>query len=175
MKFEDLKVGVRFLDDGHMLSEVVSREVRDDGVVVVRLRYFPSWGEPGERSLFDNLTRHHKMVELFRPLAADPVSAPAAPARETVLEEAARIVDGPRRTTYGHPRDNHARTAAIWTAQLSAKLRPGEVITPREVCLLMAGVKLSREAHAPHRDNLVDLGGWARNAEIVSDEGEVAA
>lgn len=95
-----------------------------------------------------------------------------SPKPETVLEEAARIVDGPRRSTYGHPRDNHARTAAIWTAQLSRKLRPGERITPRDVCLLMAGVKLSREAHSPHRDNLVDLAGWARNAEIVDEPTE---
>lgn len=94
------------------------------------------------------------------------------PAGETVLDEAAQIVDGPRRHTYGHPRDNHARTAAIWTAQLSRKLKPGERITPRDVCLLNAGQKLAREVNRPHRDNLVDLAGWARNAELVDEAPE---
>jgi len=84
--------------------------------------------------------------------------------QETVLEEAARIVDGDRRADYGHPADNHRRTAAMWSAYL------GVGITPRQVCMLNALQKIGRDAHRPKRDNLVDLAGWARNAELCDGE-----
>lgn len=80
--------------------------------------------------------------------------------KETVLEEAARIVDGDRRDDYGHPLDNHRRTAEMWSAYL------GYEVTPRQVCMLNALQKIGRDAHRPKRDNLVDLCGWARNAEL---------
>lgn len=79
-----------------------------------------------------------------------------------ILDEAARIVDGPRRADYGTPMENHSRTAALWAAYL------GVPITPRQVCMLNILQKLSRDAHAPKRDNLVDVAGYARNAELCT-------
>ena len=93
---------------------------------------------------------------------AEPVTADTA--APTVLEEAAELVDGPRRHTYGHPRDNHERTAALWSAYL------GVPISARQVCMLNALQKVGRDAHRPWRDNLVDLAGWARNAEMCSED-----
>lgn len=86
---------------------------------------------------------------------------------ETILEEARRIVDGDRRQDYGHPSENHGMTAALWTAYL------GVDVTARDVCLLNILQKVSREGSgAPKRDNLVDIAGFARNAEIVSQVAE---
>lgn len=102
----------------------------------------------------------------WRPLTPEEQRIEDAVQRATVgdrsiLAEAHAIVDGARRLSYGHPRDNHQRTASMWAAYL------GRPITPRDVCMLNALQKISRDAHRPGRDNLVDLAGWARNAELV--------
>ncbi len=81
----------------------------------------------------------------------------------TCLTRAADLVDGPRRTTYGHPNDNHRRTAEMWSAYL------GIPISLRQVCMLNILQKCARDAHAAKQDNLDDICGWARNAEIVSE------
>jgi hypothetical protein len=94
-----------------------------------------------------------------------PVEPPSPPA--SVLSEASTVVDGPRRETYGHPKENHARTAAMWNGFLANKLKAP--LTMRDVCWLNILQKASRDANANHRDNLVDTAGWARNAELVSD------
>lgn len=85
------------------------------------------------------------------------------PPKVSVLEEASNVVNGPRRETYGHPRDNHSRTAAMWSAYL------GIPISMRQVCMLNALQKISRDVNKAHRDNLVDLAGWAANAEMVEE------
>lgn len=79
-----------------------------------------------------------------------------------LLKEADEIVAGDRNESYGHPLDNHSRTAAMWSAYL------GVPITAEQVCHLNILQKLSRHAHAPKRDNLVDVIGWTLNAEIVN-------
>lgn len=78
----------------------------------------------------------------------------------TILQEAATVVDGPRRLDYGTPLDNHSRTAAMWAAYL------GVPITARDVCMLNVLQKASRDRHGAKRDNLVDIAGYARNAEL---------
>lgn len=85
---------------------------------------------------------------------------------ETVLEEAARIVDGDRNAAYGDPAGNHGTTAAMWTAYLQRRgLLTGE-LDARDVCLLNVLQKTSRDAHWRQRDNLTDICGYARNAEL---------
>jgi hypothetical protein len=73
----------------------------------------------------------------------------------SVLEEASAIVRGPRQDAYGTAKVNHDRIAAIWSVIL------GVPVTARQAALCMIGVKLAREAHAPKRDNLVDIAGYA--------------
>lgn len=73
---------------------------------------------------------------------------------ETVLEEAGRLVYGDRQEAYGHPADDYERTALIWSAIL------GFPVTAKQAALCMVGVKLSREAHRPGRDNRVDGAGY---------------
>lgn len=81
-----------------------------------------------------------------------------------ILLEAQDIVDGKRREDYGHPAENHARTAAMWSAYL------GVPITPRQVCVLNILQKCSRDAHSATHDNLVDVAGWSRNAQLCTPE-----
>jgi hypothetical protein len=73
----------------------------------------------------------------------------------TILEEAQRLVYGDRERVYGHPREDFARTAAMWSALF------GRRFEARDVALAMMCVKLSREAHQHKRDNLVDIAGYA--------------
>ena len=82
---------------------------------------------------------------------------------ETVLEEARRVV-AERRASYGSPAKNHAMTAALWSAYL------GVPVTPRDVCHLNGLQKVSRDrTGTPKRDNLVDIAGFAENAQMVEE------
>jgi hypothetical protein len=85
----------------------------------------------------------------------------------TILEEATKIVDGPREDNYGHPALNFERTRLIWMGILHSKLTPGSEITCEEVALMMVGLKLAREVHKPTRDNLVDGCGYLRCIEKI--------
>lgn len=82
---------------------------------------------------------------------------------ETILEEANRLVNGPRQGDYGHPLEDFRRTAAIWSAIL------GVEVTPQQVGLCMIGVKLSRECNGHKRDNLVDAAGYAQTVQMVEE------
>lgn len=90
---------------------------------------------------------------------------------ETVLEQAARIVDGPRREMYGHPKENHACTADLWTTYLRRRglLADSANLDAHDVTMLNVLQKVSRDANTRQRDTLVDIAGYVRNAEIVDE------
>lgn len=81
---------------------------------------------------------------------------------ETILEEAQRLVHGPRQQSYGHPFDDFSRTGRIWGAILGIPDVP-----PDKVALCLVGVKISREVNAPKRDNRVDMAGYAETLDLV--------
>lgn len=98
--------------------------------------------------------------------------------KPTILDEAALVTSEARQWSYGTPADNHGRTAALWSAYL------GIPISTRQVCMLNILQKISRDANKlppdaseaavresnrSLRDNLVDIAGYARNAEILGD------
>lgn len=87
----------------------------------------------------------------------------------TVLDEAARLTVGDRQADYGHPIEDHTRTATMWSALL------GRPVTAEQVCLCMVALKLSRQCHRPKRDNLVDACGYLRNVEMIEERRLVAA
>lgn len=100
------------------------------------------------------------------------VVAPDSDPDELPHEEAARIVLGPRGAFYDSPRRNFGRIGLIWSGLLGRKLRDGQLITARDVALMMVGVKLSRESFRHKRDNIVDGHGYLMTLQMILDEDE---
>ncbi len=86
----------------------------------------------------------------------------------SVLDEAARIVTGARRSAYGKPEDNFARIARLWNAHMENTGRD-PCFTARDVPTFMRLMKEARLAETPdHRDSIVDIIGYAAcTAELV--------
>lgn len=71
--------------------------------------------------------------------------------RGEILDEANRLTHGDRNKNYGTPYVNHKRIADIWSVIL------GIEVTPAQVALCMAGVKIARLVETPdHLDSFVD-------------------
>lgn len=87
------------------------------------------------------------------------------PPSETILEEAQRLVYGPRQGAYGHPIDDFGRTGRLWGALLGLD----RDVTAEEVALCMVAVKLSREVNKPARDNRVDGAGYLAALQLVTE------
>ena len=86
----------------------------------------------------------------------------------SILAEADNIAGEDRSRDYGHPLVNHQRIAGIWNIQLAGILTAP--ITPRQVALMMIGVKLAREVNTPKRDNLLDIAGYVKCIDIIDTE-----
>ena len=71
-----------------------------------------------------------------------------------ILLEAHALINGPRQAAYGSPAENLGRVAGMWTLYL------GRPVTAKDVCLMMALLKLCREMNAHAHDNLVDCAGY---------------
>jgi hypothetical protein len=86
----------------------------------------------------------------------------------TILDEAAKAVDGERQHVYGHPGEDFKRIAEYWTIHLGDRLK--SPIRPEDVGFMQMMVKLSRLYHSPnHRDSLIDIAGYARCNEKVQE------
>lgn len=81
---------------------------------------------------------------------------PVAPHSESVLEEAARIVNGDRAADYGDAQASFDRIAALWAPIL------GVPVTAKHVALCLIQLKVSRACTSDKRDNWVDLAGYAQ-------------
>lgn len=81
------------------------------------------------------------------------------PLSENVLQEANRVINGPRDKDYGHPRNDFAKTAAFWSTLFRVE------VSPEQVALAMILLKVSREMNRPKRDNIVDIAGYAGTIE----------
>jgi hypothetical protein len=79
----------------------------------------------------------------------------------TILKDAHNIIYGDREKTYGHPSKNLNTIAVMWNAYLNAK-SGGDDINAKDVAALMMLVKVARFANDPtHKDNLIDICGYA--------------
>jgi len=147
------------------------------------LALLPGWEESSGAQLEYLLARELALLVIDattgQPLAQLPYAramvvsdamAACAVTPEGILNEAKRLTTGSRHNDYGHPRDDFARTAQMWTGILAEKLRPRCEITAMDVPLCMIAVKLARQAHRHKRDNLVDVAGYARTAAMIAGE-----
>lgn len=80
---------------------------------------------------------------------------------DTILDEAKKLVYGPRQEEYGHPIDDFTRTAKMWSAIL------GVPIDAEQVGLCMIAVKISRHCWRTKTDNLVDIAGYAETLNLI--------
>jgi hypothetical protein len=96
------------------------------------------------------------------------MTAPIDDGNESILQEAHRLTHGNRNADYGHPLDDYTRTAALVSALFAHKLT--EPLTADEMALAMVCVKLSRQAHKPKRDNMVDAAGYCWVAHACLEE-----
>lgn len=83
-----------------------------------------------------------------------------------VLEEALYVVHGPRSEDYGHPSANFDHIRPLWEGIL------GIGITDDQVAFCLIALKMARHLTTPGRDNLVDIAGYARVAEMVRGKRE---
>lgn len=94
---------------------------------------------------------------------------------ESILDEAARITSKDRNEAYGPPSQNHRCTSSLWRVYLTRRREAAScpaLTDAVDVCILNILQKISRFAHSRRRDNLVDIAGWARNAEVILDEAD---
>jgi hypothetical protein len=83
-----------------------------------------------------------------------------------LIEVRAIIQD--RGMDYGHPSDNMARTAALWSAYLEMP------VTDYQVAMCMALVKVARSMETAKTDTYVDLVAYASiSAQLHTEENEL--
>lgn len=68
----------------------------------------------------------------------------------SLVDDAIEFLQVNRMHDYGDPRENLTRTARLWSAVLDVDVEASQVAT----CLAL--MKISRQAHRPMRDNIVD-------------------
>ena len=86
--------------------------------------------------------------------------------RKYFLEEAEKLINGPRAKEYGPAKFHHERIAKIWSVILA------RAVTPEEVVACMIGVKLARLAETiGHDDSWIDIIGYAAlGGEIINEK-----
>lgn len=90
--------------------------------------------------------------------------------RLDTLKAAAECVCGSREEDYGSPEDNFAVIAALWAAYTGAD------VTPKDVAMMMALLKIARAKAGSKPDTYIDLAGYAAcGAEIAAREPDPAA
>lgn len=81
----------------------------------------------------------------------------------TILDEAAKLVDGERQKAYGHAADDFSRISAAARA-----LGVDPTSGPLHHALYMLLVKIARLVVTPdHHDSVVDIAGYARTYQKV--------
>lgn len=156
-------------DYNRYLRRDIVRLITDDAQALVVL---PGWEESRGASLETHVARELGMPVFSFP-GGEQVKRPSGyepPSDETVLESAARAVANNKIERYGHPLDDFHRSALVATAILDGYLKDGREVQDWHIPLLMIGMKISRQVQRPDREHLVDIAGYARTIELMSEE-----
>ena len=82
--------------------------------------------------------------------------------RSEILDKAKECVCGQREQDYGSPEDNFSTIAYLWNAYLDNIMLPGYAISPKDVAMMMALLKIARIKNGGGTgDSFVDLAGYA--------------
>jgi hypothetical protein len=132
------------------LTEALEMLLKCDTIVML-----DGWEESAGARLEFDIAKELKMTILDQRLE---------PYKVDILEEASRLVTGPRQQSYGHPKDNFTDIGRIWGALLRI-----DDIPPAKVALMMAGLKLAREIHKPSLDSKIDGIGYILAKHMVEE------
>ena len=88
--------------------------------------------------------------------------------RAEILEAARVCVCGEREQDYGSPEDSFALIGKLWSAYM------GVPVSPKDVAMCMALLKVARIKSGGKVDSFVDLAGYAACAGGISTGGEEA-
>lgn len=97
--------------------------------------------------------------------------------RKETLEKAIECVCGQRELDYGSPENNFETVGLLWSTYLCAAhpdytLKfPLNGITPKDVAVMMALLKVARIATGKAEDSFVDLAGYAACAGEIATGG----
>lgn len=81
--------------------------------------------------------------------------------KQSILDEAGKIVNGARRKAYGTPEQNFERIARFWQSYFENTGRADVKITAADVSPMMRLMKEARLCETPdHRDSFVDIVGY---------------
>ena len=88
--------------------------------------------------------------------------------KPNILEEAMQLTAQDRQKVYGHPLEDWTRTAKMWSAILGIEVPVDKAL------LCMLAVKVSRLCKTTgHRDSIIDVAGYARCLEQVTEVPDV--
>lgn len=111
--------------------------------------------------LHETFKRVEKMETLFIPSKEE---------KDRILNDAKALISGDRLEAYGGARDSFKRIGDLWSVVF------GKPVTPKDVALCMVLFKAARQINKYHRDNLVDMAGYAALIGQINQEemGEIA-
>lgn len=99
-----------------------------------------------------------------------PERTKAAVTGNEVCAKAANLVGGDRQKTHGDKVENHQNIASLWNAFLGYRILENNHLTPRDVALMMALLKIARTKSGSHNlDDYVDLAGYAGVAAEIAE------
>ena len=80
-----------------------------------------------------------------------------------LLKETIKVITGPRAKDYGDKYINHVNISELWSSYLGYK------ISPHDVAICMALVKIARLKHKRTEDCYIDMAGYAAIAGEIQD------
>lgn len=90
-----------------------------------------------------------------------------------ICQRAGELVAGDRQSSHGDKMEGHANVAALWNAYLRGRQHERFALTPKDVALMMALLKVARTKTGAHNpDDYVDLAGYAGCAGEIADRQE---
>ena len=81
-----------------------------------------------------------------------------------LLKETIKVITGPRAKDYGDKYDNHVNISALWSSYLDHR------ISPHDVAICMALVKIARLKHRKTKDCYIDIAGYAAIASEIESK-----
>ena len=81
-----------------------------------------------------------------------------------LLKETIKVITGPRAKDYGDKYDNHVNIAKLWSSYLDYE------ISPHDVAICMALVKIARLKHRRTKDCYIDIAGYAAIASEIESK-----